>query len=282
MKNSLRTVVASLALVALAGCAAQPAPPVPPGAPAAMPAHSEMVNLPGTGDSQDVLRALAQGYTTQYPARQVVVPDSIGSDGGVRVVGTGESLIGRVARLPNAEEKAKYGDFQYMEFARVPVAFVVDPKVGINNVNEQQLCDIFSGRITNWKAIGGKNLPIAVQSRPLGSNLLTIRKNIACFAQLELTPKAHFNEHNADLVASMQRITGAIGFMPLSEATLHGYHMVTLNGVAPTQPQYKLGIGLGFVYKKSLPSSVQAFLAYLKTTPARDIMRQTGHVPVEG
>ena len=187
-----------------------------------------------------------------------------------------------MARQPNAEEKAKYGDFKYLEFARVPVAFVVNPQAGVNNVSEQHLCDIFSGRITNWKAVGGKNLPIDVQSRPpLGSNVQTIRQNIACFARLELTPQAHFNERNADLVASMQRFAGAIGFMPLSEAVMHGYHVVTLDNVAPLQPQYKLGIGLGFVYQKSLPSNVQAFLDYLKTAPAHDIMRKTGHVPVQ-
>jgi phosphate transport system substrate-binding protein len=283
MKNTLRTVVASFALVALAGCAAKPAPLAPSGASAAMSAHADVVTLPGSGDSQDVLRALAKGYNALYPARQVVVPDSIDSSGGVRVVGTGEWPIGRVSRLPNTEEKAKYGDFYYLEFARVPVAFVVDPKAGVHNLSEQQMCDIFRGRITNWKAVGGKNLPIAVQSRPLsGASWQTIRKNIACFAQLELTSKAHFNERNADLVTSMRSTAGAIGFMPLSEATTYGYHVVTLNGVAPIQAQYKLGIGLGFVYQKSLPSSVQAFLDYLKTASAHDIMRKTGHVPVEG
>jgi phosphate transport system substrate-binding protein len=272
-QNAICTLVLGIIWAALAGCAHMASPP---------PASFDVVTLPGTGDSQDVLRKLAQGYTAQYPSRQVVVPDSIGSDGGVRVVGTGESPIGRVARRPNTEEIATYGELTYVEFARVPVAFVVNPNAGVHNLSEQQICDIFSGRITNWQGVGGNDLPIDVQSRPLGSNLLTIRKNIACFAELEITPKAHFNLHNADLVASMQTFAGAIGFMPLSEAELHGYHLVTLDKVAPGLPQYKLGIGLGFVYKKSLSPSIQAFLDYLRSAPARTILRQTGHVPVEG
>jgi hypothetical protein len=80
----------------------------------------------------------------------------------------------------------------------------------------------------------------------------------------------------------MKSFAGAIGFMPLSEAELYGYPTVTLDGVAPHMPQYKLGIGLGFVYQKPLPPSVQVFIDYLKTEPAREIMRKTGHVPVEG
>lgn len=238
------------------------------------------VTLPGTGDSQDLLRALAQSYTARFPERQVVVPDSIGSDGGVRVVGTRESVIGRVARLPSPAEIAKYGDYTYVEFARVPVTFVVTRASGVRDLSERQLCDVFSGRVTNWRDVGGHDLPIAVQWRPDGSNVQTIRKHIACFATLEVTPKAQFNLRNGDLVAAMKTVPGAIGFMPLSEAVLHGYQVLTCDGIAPTMPHYKLGIGLGFVHKVELPADVQAFLDYLKTEPARALMRQTGHVPI--
>jgi Ethylbenzene dehydrogenase len=39
---------------------------------------------------------------------------------------------------------------------------------------------------------------------------------------------------------------------------------------------------LGFVYKKDLSPSIQEFITYLKTAPAQEIMRKTGHVPVAG
>ncbi len=211
----------------------------------------------------------------------MVVPNSIGSDGGVRVVGTGESSIGRVSRKPTAQEVATYGDFQYVEFARVPVAFVVSPKTGVRNLSEAQICALYSGRITNWQAVGGNDLPVDVQARPEdGSNMRTIREHMACFTKLAITPAAHMNVRNPDLVASMKSFPGAIGFMPLSEAELHGFQMVALNGIAPTTPQYKLGIGLGFVHKVALSPSAQAFVDYLKTDAAQSILRKTGHVPV--
>jgi phosphate transport system substrate-binding protein len=242
----------------------------------------EPVTIPGTGDLTDLLRALAPAYTAQYPERKVIVPDSIGSDGGVRVVGTGESAIGRVSRKPTPEEVAKYGDYQYTEFARVPVVFVVSPKAGVRDLTEAQICDIYSGRVTNWKAVGGNDLPIDVQARPEdGSNQRTIRRLMACFTKLEITPSAHMNIRNPDLVASMKTVAGALGFMPLSEAQLHGFHVVTVDGVAPTTPQYKLGVGLGFVYKAAFSPSIQAFVDYLQTDGARAIMRKTGHVPVD-
>src|SRR5439155_25972342 len=97
------------------------------------------------------------------------------------------------------------------------------------------------------------------------SNMRTIRQHMACFADLQITPYAHDNLRNADLVASMKTLASAIGFMPLAEAELHGYQIVTVDGIAPSMPQYKFGIGLGFVHKASFTPGVPAFLDYLKT-----------------
>jgi phosphate transport system substrate-binding protein len=250
------------------------------GAPSARAAQLEPVTLPGTGDSQDVLRAVARTYTAQFPDRPVVVPDSTGSDGGIKVVGTGQSPIGRVSRLPNTQEIAQYGPFDYVEFSRVPVVFVVGPRVGVRNLSQNQICHLFSGRITNWKDVGGDDTPVEVQSRPDGSNLQTIKKHLPCFVDLAVTSNANYNERNADLVAAMKRFPGAIGFMPLSEAVLYGYQVAALDGVLPTMPDYPLGIGLGFVHKGTLPAGVQAFLDYLRTEAAHTVIRATGHMPV--
>ena len=113
-----------------------------------------------------------------------------------------------------------------------------------------------------------------------------IRTHLACFADVPKPPHGRFNLRNSDLVASMKMYPGAIGFMPLSEALLHGYQVVTIDGVAPTAPEYKLIIGLGFVYKKSLPGGYQAFVDYLngRRAPGRscarpDTFRSKGKLP---
>ncbi len=271
MKNTLCALLTALALVAT-GCAHMEPQSATVGP----------ITLPGTGDSQDLLRAIADSYTKHYPERRVAVPDSIDSGGGIKAVGMGTAPIGRVSRLPHAEERKQYGSFQYLEFARVPVAFVVDSTSGVKNLTSQQLCDVFSGRVTNWQDVGGKDLPVAVQSRPdQGSNMQAMRKHIDCFRTLEIAPTARFNLRNANLVDSMKIYVGAIGFMPLSEAKHHGFSTVTFDGVAPAASDYKLSISLGFVYKKSPSSSLQAFIDYLKTKPAETIIRQTGHIPTK-
>jgi len=107
----------------------------------------------------------------------------------------------------------------------------------------------------------------------------TLRGKLACFAKLKVTANARFNEWNHDLVDSMKKLPGAVGFMPLSEARMHGFKTITVDRVAADQDHYKLVIGLGFVYKKPLPAEILAFIDYLRTESARHVIRQTGHTP---
>ncbi len=271
MKLTCRTSLAVLLFLIMAGCAHQ----------TVTPKQYEAVTFPGTGDSQDLLRAVAKSYTQEFPERAVFIPDSVSSSGGIKAVGTGTAAIGRVARLPLPKERAAYGEFKYEEFARVPVVFVVSTNVGVANLSEAQICGIYSGQITNWREVGGKDMPIQAQTRPEGgSNLILIRKHLSCFTDLKFGPDVRDNFRNSDLVNTMQTTPSALGFMPLSEAMFNGIKSVSLNGVEPLDKNYKLGIGLGFVYKKTPSPSARAFLDYLATKRAKKIMKDTGHVPL--
>ncbi len=93
MKNFIYVLIMGVVFVTIAGCA-QISP---------QPEKFEIVTIPGSGDSQDLLRELARSYRAQYPDRDVVIPDSVSTDGGIKAVGTAASLIARVARLPNSK-----------------------------------------------------------------------------------------------------------------------------------------------------------------------------------
>ena len=107
MQRLFRACTAGLLFLITAGCAHQEPTTT----------RFESVTLPGTGDSQDLLREVAQRYALQFPERQVIVPDSIGSEGGIKAVGTGAAPIGRVARHPSPKEVAAYGEFKYTGMA---------------------------------------------------------------------------------------------------------------------------------------------------------------------
>ncbi len=270
MYRPILMLIVSVCIVYLNGCA------------------SKQLVIPDTGDSQDILRHLAADYQEAHPKTNIVIPDSTGSFstkpgtlGGLESAGTQTTALGRTAVRPREEDLKKYGPMYYREFARVPVAFVVHQDVTIQAITGRQLCAIYAGDITNWSELGGSALPIVVQTRPEGSNMLAIRKSIPCFKALKVTEKGHFNLRNAHAVASLRSMVGSVGFMPLSEAQQHGFRSLILNGKEPIADDYAVTISLGLVHKQPLQGLAKAFDQYLNTDAAATILRRTGHIPIK-
>jgi phosphate transport system substrate-binding protein len=243
--------------------------------------------IPGTGDSQGILRDLAVAYETSHPNTDIVIPDSTGSFatkegtlGGLESAGTRTTELGRTAVRPREVDLKKFGPMYYREFARVPVAFVVHKSVPLKALTSQDVCAIYAGRIPNWKQLGGPDLPLLVQTRPEGSNMLAIRTGIACFKDLTVTQQGHHNLRNSDAVESMRTMEGSIGFMPLSEAHEHGFTVLKLDGKEPLAHDYPVTISLGLVHMDPLQGLAKDFADFLATDKAAQLLRQSGHIPV--
>ena len=61
-------------------------------------AETRRLDIVGTGDGIDVLRAIAANFMQQEGSVQIEVPPSIGSGGGIAAVGSGKAILGRIAR----------------------------------------------------------------------------------------------------------------------------------------------------------------------------------------
>jgi phosphate transport system substrate-binding protein len=160
------------------------------------------------------------------------------------------------------------------------VVFVVHRDVSVKAVSGEQICAIYSGAISSWSAVGGPDQAIAVQARPEGSNMLAIRQALPCFKDLQVTPRAHNNLRNADAVASIRTMPGAIGFMPLSEAREHGFHVLTLDGKEALAADYPVVISLGLVHMDPLRGLAKDFVEFLASRDAARILSDSGHIPV--
>jgi phosphate transport system substrate-binding protein len=273
----------------------------PPQKPAAVPLPSsgaspvvvassepKTLTIPGTGDSQDLLRRVAAAYEKAHPNTKIVIPDSTGSFatkpntlGGLESAGTRTTELGRTAIRPREEDLKKFGPMYYREFARVPVAFVVHKSVTVRELTSKDICALYAGQITNWKQLGGSDLPVVVQTRPEGSNMIAIRDGFSCFKNLKVTDKGHLNVRNADAVNSMRDMAGSIGFMPLSEAEHYKYTMVKIDGKYPFSAGYPVSVGLGLVHMDPLSGLAKDFADFLTAEEASKILRYSGHLPVK-
>lgn len=252
------------------------------------PASAETLEIPGTGAVQILLNKLAAEFNQSNPEDNIVIPPSVGSSGGIRLVGEGKNILGRVARPIKAEEE-KY-DLKYQVFAKDPVLFAVSRKIGVKSLTREQLIEIYSGKIMNWQEVGGKDYPIRLLVRePDDSSFLIIKEQIPAFRTVEFPEQAKFLYHDSEMVEMLQKYSTVIGWLTGSSLNAISGTVVglALDGVEPTAEnvlagRYPLSGDYAFVYKeKHLTSLARRFIEFLSSEQANRIFDNEGVIPVK-
>ena len=114
-----------------------------------------------------VMKGAAKQIMAANPNIRITVAGG-GSGVGVRKAGEGLAQIGNTGRALKESEIKKYGLVSF-PFAIDGVAVAVNPKNPVSGLSKAQLKDIFAGKITNWKAVGGADAPISLYVREDGS-----------------------------------------------------------------------------------------------------------------
>jgi len=240
---------------------------------------AEKIDIVGTGDGMNVLRSLGTAFSETDPAVSISVPESIGSGGGIKAVGKDKFKLGRVAR-PIKDKEKHYG-LEYKPFAKVPVAFYVNQSVSVKDLSAEQVVGIFSGEITNWKQVGGKDAPIRVVRREDGdSSLGVLTKTFPGFENLVMTTHAKTAVSTQESFESVEGKAGTIGFGPYSEAIAANVKILSIDGVAPTDPAYPSATTLALIYKPDVNTGdVAKFLSFTQSAAGRTIIERANAVP---
>lgn len=243
----------------------------------------EKIVICGTGDSQDLLRALAKTYEASHPGISIDVPDSIGSSGGIKATAEGKCDMGRVARAIREKEK-KY-ELQYRVFAVSPVAIITSANVKLDNLSPEQIVDIFSGKISRWNAVGGEDAEIYVANREEGdSSLGVLKENLPGFdAITAFAGKTLYS--TPETVETLSKYSNVIGYAPLAMVKHTGINVLKIDGTYPSSEnvlagRYKQVTPFGIVWKGELKGTATKFLEYLFTSEGKKIISENGAVPV--
>jgi phosphate transport system substrate-binding protein len=249
----------------------------------AMPALSQSPTLEvvGTGDGIDVLRALGKAFSAENKTVYIDIPPSIGSGGGIAAVGSGKSVLGRVARKLTETETAS--GLIYKPVAILPSAVFVNPNAGVKSLTTVQLANIFSGQILNWKEVGGDDMRIRVVRREDSDSTLTVlRASMPGWKDLTITEKSKMAMTTQEAVTSVREVPGAIGFGPFSKDLETGLTVLKIDGKYPTDAGYPSGATLALIYTKAtITPEAKTFVEFCETRKARDVIARLGSVPVQ-
>jgi len=180
------------------------------------------------------------------------------------------------------------GDLVFTPVAFDALVMITHPSNGTGNLTVKQLHDIYFGKITNWKDVGGKDAPInlyAVASPGDGVEYSLRRLIFGRGNQPVAAPRLYVN--TAKLEEAVTLDPNALGVTTLSGVASNSkVKMVSVDGVRPSVPtitdgSYVLYTPLYLVTNKESPKAAQitAFMEFLHTDQVRSLARAHQLVP---
>ena len=242
-------------------------------------AVSGTVSTDGSTSMEKVIGALSESYMAAN--KDVTVNyNPTGSGAGITAVQEGTCDIGLSSRALKDEEKA--AGLQETVLAYDGIAIIVHPDNLVSDLTLEQIAQLYTGEITNWKDVGGNDAQVVLIGREAASGTRDGFESITgtkdkCQYRQELTS-------TGDVITTVSQNPDAIGYASLASIK-DSVKALNVDGVTPseasvTDGSYKVQrpFVLVTVEGKALSSAAQSFFDYATSADAADIIAKAGAV----
>lgn len=279
------TFIAASSAVALA-CEPRPAVPIAVGD-AAAGTTLDTIRMDGSAGVRPLVEALARGYALQRPDITILIGDGLGAKARVTAVAESRIDIAMASHGVDMEELRARG-LTAVEIARVAVVFGLHEDAAPVTVTEQQLCDLYGGRIANWRELGGADVPVLLLARPEGEvDADVVAAGIGCFPPVAQMRGARVLQRPDEMAEALSTTSGAVGMtsLPFVQRSGGTFRVLAIDGVEPTPANVRDGTHAltrqSFLVVSEEPSpAVASFLAFVTGAAGAGIMEAQGAVPL--
>lgn len=239
---------------------------------------AEEITIVGTGAGTTILKAIGDAFSQQNPGITITIPSSIGSGGGIKAVGRDEYLLGRVAR--GIQEKEKPYGLTYIPYANIPIVFFTNKSVAVKDLSTQQILDIYSGKTTNWKEVGGNDARVRVVTREEGDSSLDILLQLfPGFKDITITSRAKTMFSDPETEELVLRTANVIAYGPYPNAKAIDVNVLTIDGKSPTDEDYPYIGPLGLIYKEAnYTGNIKKFVEFALSEAAHEVIKEAGGI----
>ena len=184
--------------------------------------------------------------------------------------------------------------FEYTPIGTEAFVFFVHKDNPITNLTTGQIKDIYSGKITNWKDVGGKNEKIAAFQRNEGSGSQSMLKRFMGDTPIMDAPTEMVNDLMAGIieqVADYKSKTNSIGFSfrYYVEGIIKNpdIKMISIDGIAPTSENIRNGSYpvltpiYAVTYEGNQNGNVDKLLEWILSDEGQYIINETGYVGIK-
>lgn len=202
-----------------------------------------------------------------------------GSSAGIQAVKTGAAHIGMSSRELKEDEK----DLYEIEVAKDGLAIIVHPSNPLDNLTIDQVRSIFSGEITSWKTLNGRDKEITVVVREEGSGTRGAFQEMV-MGKTRITKRAIVEDSNGTVREIVSRDPNAIGFISLGLVN-EKVKAIALNGVFPTEgailkKEYRLVRPFLFLTREEPKGLVKEFIDFVLSEEIQTLVHNEGLIPV--
>lgn len=266
--------------------------------------------LLGLALAATTLTATAQrikGSDTVLPLSQEAAEAYMKSNRGARLTVTGggsgvgiQALMAGTTDIAQASRRMKFTERQKMQegghapkeviIAYDALAVVVNPKNDVSRLTRQQLEGIFTGKIKNWKEVGGADLKIVPYSRETSSGTYEF------FKEHVLGKKNYMNgimsmPATGAIIQSVSQTPGAIGYVGLAylNKSVKALAVSFNKGKSYTAPSmataknksYPIVRPLYYYYDSKSEAKVKPFISYMLSDKGQAVVERVGFVAIK-
>ncbi|MGN0093854.1 MAG: phosphate ABC transporter substrate-binding protein [Methanobrevibacter sp.] len=260
-KNTKRIILVIVIILVLAG------------AYLAINSGSSKVEIVGSTSVQPVAEKLVEKYKETHPDAQINVQGG-GSSVGIKSAQDGTADIGTSSKALKDNESQ---GLTQIPLGQDGIVIAVNTKNSVDGVTSEQLKDIFSGKITNWKEVGGSDGKINVIRREDGSGTLDAFESIVMGKDTKIKSDAVVQSSTEAVKQSVKTDENAIGFVSYAHMS-SDVKALKIDGVAPSDDtiadgSYKLQRPFLFLVKGTPNQATQDFLNFVNSSEGQKVLK---------
>ncbi len=241
---------------------------------------SGTITIAGSTSVQPLSEELRKVFEEKHPDVTIYVQGG-GSSAGVKAAANGTADIGAASRKLKESEK-EYG-LTVITIARDGIAIAVHPSNPVEGMSLEEVRKVYTGEITNWKQLGGKDAPIEVVTREEGSGTRGAFEELV-MEDSKITDNAIVQPSNGAVRTTVASSENAIGFISVGflNDEVKG---LKIDGVEPTAEnivagKYPLFRPFNYLVKGEPKGIVKAYIDFVLSEEGQKIVAKD-YIPVK-